>query len=485
MIRSITKRLLLGSFVLVGIWWAWPRSPASGEPLAHTQAAAIPLQGETKAAKFFGTATCSSMACHHKNDLKGSEGSEYSTWAGHDRHANAFLVLYNERSTRIFKNMPELKTISGGHASKATDAALCLKCHSTGDGEKVAAGPRFTKVDGVGCEACHGPSEHYLARHYKPAFQALSPTDKATQFGLWPTKDLAFRAKLCSSCHVGDGSKEVNHDLIAAGHPRLSFEMGSYLGIYHKHWQVANERQRFPDLQAREWAIGQVGTARAAIDLLRVRAERAQNPEAETPWPEFSEHECFACHQDLEIKSAELLKEKYAHRRPGSMPWQIWYTASLEKFANADGVDLSSLNKLRELMETSAPDAEAVAQQSKKTLATLDNWLLRLNSRKVMTASEMRHYAHSILANSESRGDVMSWDEATQTYLSVAALSHGLRDLGDPQLNRLELESALKPLRKKLQSAFPKGYDSPRNFNPVASPKLSDLFGNLRTQFGN
>ena len=39
----------------------------------------------------------------------------------------------------------------------------------------------------------------------------------------------------------------MNHDLVAAGHPRLNFEYASYLAAYPKHWKEPHERIGIPE----------------------------------------------------------------------------------------------------------------------------------------------------------------------------------------------------------------------------------------------
>src|SRR5262249_10382358 len=283
-----------GAVVVVGAWLAWPRSPASGH-----QAEQSPAPRGTETAKFFGVASCASMACHHFNGAKGSERSEHSTWSAWDKHARAYAVLENERSHRIVRN---LYGEAGAEKEPATKRKLCLECHSTYATESQR-GERFFIGDGVGCESCHGPAEKYLDTHYQAGFKNLSADQKETDFGLRNVWNLSKRTTLCTSCHVGNKDKEVNHDLIAAGHPRLNFEMGGYHGIYQKHWNdrtyVSNPSKNQPaDFEARLWLLGQLTAAKSALELLESRATNA-NKSADKPWPEFAEYACFACHKNL------------------------------------------------------------------------------------------------------------------------------------------------------------------------------------------
>src|SRR6185369_11307888 len=215
---------VLGAVVIVGAWLAWPRSPASGR-----QAEPIPAPQGTETARFFGVASCASMACHHFNGAKGEVRSEYSTWSAWDKHARAYAVLENERSHRIVNNL--YYSEADPDKMPATKRKLCLECHST-FAEESQKGERFFVGDGVGCESCHGAAEKYLDKHYLTGFKEMSHEQKEKDFGLRNVWDLSARTKLCTTCHVGNKDKDVNHDLIAAGHPRLNFEMGGYHGIY-------------------------------------------------------------------------------------------------------------------------------------------------------------------------------------------------------------------------------------------------------------
>src|SRR5947209_700387 len=87
----VTGRVVLLLGVVAATWLWWSRAPVSGQPSAGQ----LPRVQEVK---YQGTASCSSMACHHFNGAEGSARSEYSTWAGADKHSQAFNVLSNDRS---------------------------------------------------------------------------------------------------------------------------------------------------------------------------------------------------------------------------------------------------------------------------------------------------------------------------------------------------------------------------------------------------
>ena len=178
----------------------------------------------------------------------------------------------------------------------------CLSCHATPRSVTDLKATAGLNQDGVACEACHGPSQRWLGEHTSSAWINRSAHEKETA-GFFDTKNLARRAGICAGCHVGSRSslddldpfpsRDVNHDLIAAGHPRLTFELAAYLDNLPAHW-LEKGRNADPDFPVRAWSVGQTESARAALELLADRAA-----DLTSPWPEFSAYGCFACHHSL------------------------------------------------------------------------------------------------------------------------------------------------------------------------------------------
>jgi hypothetical protein len=397
-----------------------------------------------------GVASCASTACHGGNGPKGSKGSEYTTWALYDRHTKAYLVLLDERSRIIERNLRHLKSVGEAHAEKDQ---LCLRCHAMNpDG-----GPQresFVRDFGIGCESCHGPAHDWIGLHYASGWKSTSDSEKL-KLGFQSMNKLTDRAKLCASCHVGDADKDVNHDLIAAGHPRLNFEFGAFQAIMPKHWREEGENAR-PDFEARAWAVGQVVSAQAALALLAHRAR----PGGQT-WPEFAEYDCFACHHELAEPSWRQKPAHYANRTPGSFSWGTWYYTMLPKALHAAGKEdaqiVAMLDELKREMEKSTPNQKRIADRAHAVNTQLG---------RLLNSVERAHYQRPAVAdlfNSmrqyEQKTPATSWDGAAQLYLALAALYNSLGDM-DPGQRDPAMRDELKARAKQLE--FPKGYDSPR-----------------------
>jgi len=225
-----------------------------------------------------GAGSCSATACHGSMAPAARDEypsrvlrNEHTTWITQDRHADAYRVLFSARSKQMAARL------SGGQVAAHQDKR-CLACHATGGVGPTSAPVEVVRQDGVSCESCHGSAQLWLGEHTQYGWSHRSPAEKA-QRGMRPTKELAQRAAVCVECHVGSPGRDMNHDLIAAGHPRLNFEFAAYLANMPPHWQE-DVGGNFP---ARAWAIGQAATAKAAVDLLAHRAGAGRG----SPWPEF------------------------------------------------------------------------------------------------------------------------------------------------------------------------------------------------------
>lgn len=424
-------------------------SAAAAEPSSET--GLLPVRD----LQWRGVGSCTSSNCHGGDTRDGLRGSEYAVWARLDPHARAFQVLSNERSQRIVRNLAD------GDERRAPQRPLCLACHADPAPANHRA-PDFTLEDGVGCESCHGPAQKWLSNHYLDSWKTLTPAEKEA-LGMHPTKQLETRLQQCVGCHVGSEQADVNHDLIAAGHPRLRFEAGSYLARMPHHWDAREDKARYPDFEARAWALGQVESARRALDLLAARAAGAAA--GHKPWPEFAEYDCFACHHELTVEPTHTPREDH---KLGSLVWGNWYYTLLPDLESADAgagrqAVPNSLRTLRQSMEKPSPDADRVALEAKTAARELEPWAARLG-RESLNASRVQGLLKTVVRDDAALA-ASTWDRAVQHYLADAALYNGLTDL-DPGYRSPERRDALIGLRRLL--SVPDAYDSPQNYSPVS-----------------
>jgi hypothetical protein len=402
---------------------------------------------------FKGNGTCGGTACHDARNPNKITRSEFTIWNERDKHARTYDErLYNDQSKKIERNLHQPGTDwHNAHPEKDT---LCLKCHALKT-DNPLQNPAVVRT-GFSCENCHGPAEKWLGEHYLEGWKQKSAEDKE-KLGMMNLKvgSLANRAQVCVDCHVGNAAlgMEVNHDLIAAGHPRLFFEFGGYHAKYPKHWNEKAEKEQAPDLEARLWLIGQLASAEAALEMTAYRADEKSN----RPWPEFAEYDCFGCHHDLAVPSWRQSRG-YAGRRAGDLPWGTWYLSQTPQLVNGFEAPFMQLQKE---MGKSYPARPAVQQQAASLVKQVREGLVKAKDVK-FTPDSLRNTLTQLDQQLNAR-TAPNWDAADQLFNRFVALYYALEDLDAGKADPHFLET-IKTMQKEL--AMPKGYASPRNFQP-------------------
>ncbi|MBX9858800.1 MAG: cytochrome c family protein [Sphingomonas sp.] len=237
--------------------------------------------------QFEGVASCAGTTCHARLEGDGAvvRQDELARWqepaSATGAHSRAFSVLSGGRAQQI------ATTLGLG---AATSAPACLGCHATPT--QTARGPRFVVADGVGCEACHGPASRWIASHY--AVGASHAANVAN--GLVALDRPIVRANLCLDCHYGSAQpgQFVSHRMMAAGHPRVSFELALFSTLqlhYDEDADYARRKGYSDDL--RLWAVGQAVAVKRAASLF-------SGPRGnEGAFPEFYFFDCHSCHRRI------------------------------------------------------------------------------------------------------------------------------------------------------------------------------------------
>jgi hypothetical protein len=275
------------------------------------------LSAQSEPMKYIGPGSCAATSCH--GSVKPVEGSrilqnEYSTWIIKDKHSRAYQALtgdIGERMARILKT-----------GMKAEEAPKCLACHALNPPQDQR-GRAFEISEGVSCENCHGPASAWLGPHTTRSWLH----EKSVALGMYDTRNIIHRTEKCLECHLGTKNKFVDHEMIAAGHPDLYFELDSFSAVMPRHWKVPRESEPGKPVEnaawvgLREWSTGQAVQLSASMERLTWRAKFERYDKKEV-WPEYSELSCFACHHALgPAKDSWRQEHGYAGRRPGDPPW--------------------------------------------------------------------------------------------------------------------------------------------------------------------
>jgi len=258
-------------------------------------AALYPASGAIGNPTFEGVASCAGSTCHGRAEGNGAvvRQDEIATWqepsAPSGAHSRAYAVLGGQRGQQIAASLK---------LGDAQQAPACLGCHST-YAPAGQRGAKFTLTDGVGCETCHGASGSsvgggsWLAEHY-----ALPATHASNiNAGLTPLDNPKARANVCLDCHYGSSKpgQFVTHEMMAAGHPRVSFELDLFSALQQHHNIDGDyvQRKSAPN-SVRFWAVGQAEAVRRSTSLF------AQPKFAfEGAFPQFYFYDCHSCHRTI------------------------------------------------------------------------------------------------------------------------------------------------------------------------------------------
>ncbi len=423
-----------------------------------------------------GAASCSAVSCHGGTEMQAGSASAYTTWRTRDPHSRAYGVLENALSQQIAANLvrPDKEPIPPQRDSR------CLDCHVRQDATSAREAPTYSLEDGVSCESCHGPAARWIDAHWSSWRDRAASDQERRELGMVLTTDLVVRATKCAGCHVGDARRRVDHDLIAAGHPRLLFEFSSYLANLPKHWDVAKEKRDTPDFEARAWAIGQVVSAVTALDRLghvasqadglRIKDQRGST--AVAPWPELSEYSCFACHHDL-AEPSWLHGFQQSGEESGILRWNRGNVGMAELLtAGGDHEASGPLALLGREMVRDEPRAHEIERLAQTLSEPLRAWLARDANR--FTTADLCSLVGRI-SRPSAASPHWDWEHLVQIYLAVASLDQGLADQG--HVPSTKSKDALKTMAETL--AFPRSYDSAKPFGgraPEAFQKAVESF---------
>jgi hypothetical protein len=354
--------------------------------------------------QYVGVASCINSGCHGSTQpLNASRvlQNEYYTWKDHDRHSKAQFVLSNAVSARIAKNM---------HLKRAADKEpLCLDCHATNVPARLVSG-HIDIEDGIQCESCHGPASGWRDEHTQPGWTH----EQSVQRGMIDLRHVPTRGSLCLSCHLGTGSKEVDHELIASGHPLLAFELDNYTANMPPHWTPGRETHG-----VRAWATGQAVAFRDSLDNL-ARHARGEK------WPEFSDMSCYNCHHGL--KASQWRQVRGWPGRAGLPSWspQHWAVLRLIVGRVAPGARTQLDGQVQQLAARVARmnDRDGVASTAEAARRAMDELIPRIDKLSWSDA-EVRALMNAIADDGDYllRADVHS---AEQAALSLQALNSSL-----------------------------------------------------------
>jgi hypothetical protein len=394
---------------------------------------------------YLGAGSCSASACHGNQTSHRIVGSEFTLWAARDPHAKAYESLFHEKSLTMQKALDS--------KIPPHEDGRCLKCHVSP--RYNSPQPMHFKTDGVSCETCHGPAKQWIDVHHLDAWKRTSIEDKR-RYGMHDMRSIDHRVKTCIPCHVGPSDIDINHELIAAGHPRLFFEFSAFHDQMPHHW--SNEKDRNPtksgqarsDFEARAWLVGQLLTAHASLELLGDRAG-----DLKKGWPEYAENDCASCHHDLQANRLKNLQ------KAGALSFGYAAAFSPNAFdafqAQQERKRIGHLNKTLQRLHANLFQSTEVARAGiAKDAKTAAGLLLPL-----LDQAEHRHadpLPLNALFQSLLDAAPTNSDETAQRVMGLAALRRSMTDRHEP----------LQPGWREALEFVAQKMDGPRGHDPLA-----------------
>jgi Cytochrome c554 and c-prime len=421
----------------------------SGEvcPSANAQSASVPhfvLESQSeRPARYTGPGSCASTTCHGSVTPRSENRvlqNEYSIWIVNDKHSRAYALLKGAVGERM-------AAILG--AGKAESAPKCLACHAL----DVPAAQRtrtFDLSEGVSCENCHGPAAAWLGSHTERDWTY----QKSLAAGMYDTRNLTKRSEKCLSCHLGSEEKSVDHEMIAAGHPDLYFELDSFSAVMPRHWREPGE----PENSDRWYDVRELTTGQGV--QLKQSLLRLASRTRDRAWPEYSELQCYGCHHNLTAPENSWRQARgYPERRPGDPLWNpsrytIFHELVVEVDADSAARLNSELSHLAQLMSQLNPDREAVAALANNSAKLVGDLSSKINSIPSDSASTLR-----LLQQISGDADNISGQgehAAAQAAMAIQSLFVAYERNEKPS-HSSEIRAAITALFQELQN--PSAYD--------------------------
>jgi|GEM_PF-963603 len=414
-----------------GLWLAITLTVCATAAAAEVPTKVVPVAATIGIETFVGHSSCLARGCHGGPDrvalpgsldeltaLPATSANAATFWRRQDRHALAYRTLLTERSRQIVRHWRGLTAeeyaASPPHPERET---RCLACHTTPTlaDERWHDHPAIVgfRRQGVSCDACHttagGDSRQWLDSHGRGGAEIAYQTGEMRHL-----KTAEQRAQVCVGCHVGAPGnasqglpvRDMNHDLIAAGHPRFLFDYETYLERLPPHWQEESPVNRV------EAAVqGQREVTTAELVLLADRADRAT--QTTTPsWPEFASLDCYACHHGLQGVSWRLTALRTA--RPGLAAWTGWTSGGPAQL----GSQAALSPEARQQLSTLTAHVEAFAEPRVVSSEARD--FLQLWQSEIGPANSVPGLAVRFPVWPEDAAASWTWDEAARAYYLLA-----------------------------------------------------------------
>ncbi|MDP3674353.1 MAG: multiheme c-type cytochrome [Novosphingobium sp.] len=381
-----------------------------------------------------GVASCAGSTCHGRSIGDGTPVSqnEILRWQEESSpsgaHSRAYRVIREPRGVAIIRRMG----LNEDGVRKE-----CLGCHSSPGVKRIQ--------EGVDCETCHGSAGGWIATHYTVGATHARNVSQ----GMTDLSNPRVRAGVCLDCHLsGDGEGQfVAHRIMAAGHPRVSFEMDLFSTL-QQHWtEDADYAQRKGKTSTmRNWAVGQAEAVKRSLTLFS-QPGLAQDG----VFPEFYFYDCHSCHRRIYDNQDGAITKSPNPGRPipaGMPPYNDENMIMLLAAAKVAAPDLAGQFDARSkafhaaMVQGRGPAVQA-AGALRQTADALSDRFAGASFSREQTFSIM-----STIASDAIAARFTDYEGAVQSVMAIDTLLNGLVNQGAVS------EGAAKGLRSRINQAY-------------------------------
>jgi hypothetical protein len=250
---------------------------------------------------------------------------------------------------------------------------------------------------------------------------------------MYPSEQPLRRAELCLSCHMGTRDKFATHEIMAAGHPRLHFELEVFTYNQPPHFVVDDDyvlrKGRIEKMSL--WVTGQIANARRYLELLQTNLAVP-----DSFLPQFALYDCFSCHHPTD-KLRWSRGRVGAGIQPGTLRVQKYPLVMLQAIAEvlAPGEVSQLVAATDALTRAGQKDATSVRTEAQKVHGWIDghaDW-----TRRKYAAGEIAKVRKTVLryAAEEKASDFAT---AEQVVMGTESLSYAF---GDHDTHKAALDS--------------------------------------------
>jgi len=412
-----------------------------------------PLQAQSAARESplrarMGVASCAGSTCHGRSVASGTpvRQDELLRWQEESSptgaHSRAWRVIGEPRGVAIARRL-------GLDSTGVTRE--CAGCHATPGSAHPA--------EGVDCEACHGNSGGWLAAHYTVG---TSHARNVAQ-GMTDLTSPRVRAGVCLDCHLsGDGQGQfIAHRIMAAGHPRIAFELDLFSALQQHHDEDADyvQRKGHKTNSMQMWAIGQAEAVKRGLSLYSEPAKASVGV-----FPEFTFYDCHSCHRritDSEEANISAVPNPGRPIQAGMPPYNdenmILLLAAARVVAPAEAATFDGRSKaFHRAMGVGRAEAVAAAQALRQSADAL--------SSRFATAAFNRDQAFTVIDTIASDGiseRFTDYEGSVQSVMALDTLLNGMVNAG------MVTSGGAGGLRIQINQAYAAVRD-PNGFQPIA-----------------